>query len=213
VITYLHFFGPECPDGFLDARYRSPITYRGIAFGSAAHLLAYIEARFFGDITAEGRIRLATSPKAVQAAASTIRRDPLLDREWSRHRFREIAYVQKLKFQQHSELARLLGATGEALLCYADPSDRIMSIGIADTHPNACRPDRWQGLNLLGQALSLVRGRAPAVAETRSADPRSAASGGERKRVLPPSAGLPESDAFCKNARVDAVHRRVGSCV
>jgi predicted NAD-dependent protein-ADP-ribosyltransferase YbiA (DUF1768 family) len=80
VIAYLHFYGADGPDGFLDAHHRTPIVYRGSMFGTAAHLLAYIEARFYGDVLAEGHIRLATSPKAVQAAARALRRDPALER-------------------------------------------------------------------------------------------------------------------------------------
>jgi ribA/ribD-fused uncharacterized protein len=157
VIAYLHFFGPENPDGFLDAHHRAQIVYRGITFGSASHLLVYVEARFFGDVAAEGCIRLATSPKAVQAAARSLRRDPALERAWTTRRWRELLYVQRLKFEQHPELRRLLIGTGDALLCYADPAERIMGIGVADNHPNACAPARWVGQNLLGRALTSVR--------------------------------------------------------
>lgn len=157
MIAFLHFRDPGDADGFLSPHFRVAISYRGHAFGSATQLLACVEARFFGDIAAEGRIRLATSPKVVQVALRTMRRDATLAREWTGQRAREITYVQRLKFAQHPELGGRLRGTGDTLLCYSDPSDRVLGIGIADTNPNACRPDRWPGLNLLGQALTCVR--------------------------------------------------------
>lgn len=188
MIAYLHFYGADGPDGFLDAHHRASVVYRGFAFGSAAHLLAYIEARFFGDALAEGHIRLATSPKAVQAAARALRRDPALERAWTSRRWRELMGVQQLKFEQHPELGRLLIGTGDALLCYADPSDRVLGIGIVDTHPNACRPDRWVGQNLLGNALTAVRASICAGssnAGTTSVRCRAAPGGGKKPPSFP----------------------------
>lgn len=157
MIAFLHFDGAAASDGFLDPQYRSPIEYRKATFGSAAHLLVYLEARFYGDEANEARARFATTPQVVQAVGRAIRRDPVLERAWHQQRAREIKFAQQLKFEQHPELAERLVGTGSALLCYANPTERIWGIGVADDHPNACHPTRWPGLNLLGVALTVVR--------------------------------------------------------
>jgi ribA/ribD-fused uncharacterized protein len=157
MIAFLHFYGAEGADGFLDVDYRAPIEYRKATFGSAAHLLVSLEARFYGDVECEARARFATSPKVVQAVAKAIRRDVVLERAWQQQRAREIGYAVRLKFEQHPELAQRLLGTGNALLCYANPAERILGIGVADNHPNACQPHRWVGQNLLGLALTCVR--------------------------------------------------------
>lgn len=157
MIAFLHFHGTDGPDGFLDVDYRSPIEYRKATFGSAAHLLVYLEARFYGDEASEARARFATTPKGVQAIGRAIRRGPVLERAWHQQRTREIAFAQHLKFEQHPELAQRLVSTGDALLCYANPGERIWGIGVADNHPNACKPRHWPGPNLLGLALTIVR--------------------------------------------------------
>ena len=41
--------------------------------------------------------------------------------------------------------------------------DRIWGIGLRADHPDAAEPSRWKGLNLLGQALMVVRERFNAV--------------------------------------------------
>lgn len=157
VVSYLHFGSPDDADGFLAPDYRARINFRGIVFGSAGHLLACLEARHYGDVTAEGRIRLATSPRGVLTAWNAIQRDAVLERAWQQQRAREVTFVQRLKFQQCPDLAPRLAATGDALLCYAMPGERVWGIGLEDTHPHACRPSCWPGQNLLGLALTVVR--------------------------------------------------------
>jgi ribA/ribD-fused uncharacterized protein len=57
----------------------------------------------------------------------------------------------------HPALAAFLCATGRKVLVEASPRDRIWGIGMGAGHPDAIRPSRWRGSNLLGFALMNVR--------------------------------------------------------
>lgn len=63
------------------------------------------------------------------------------------------------KFEQNPRLRGFLLSTGEQVLVEASPVDPIWGIGLAADHPDATRPEAWQGLNLLGFALMDVRER------------------------------------------------------
>lgn len=63
------------------------------------------------------------------------------------------------KFTQHPDLAGVLARTGTQVLVEASPVDRIWGIGRAAGDPDALRPSRWLGLNLLGFALMEARER------------------------------------------------------
>ena len=71
------------------------------------------------------------------------------------------------KFTQHPDLGRFLAGTGPRVLVEASPSDRIWGIGLRASHPDAARPSRWRGLNLLGFALMNVRDQLSPVPDQR----------------------------------------------
>lgn len=79
------------------------------------------------------------------------------NRVWLERRWDVVVAGNIAKFSQHPELTAVLQATDGTLLVEASPTDRIWGIGLPADHPNALRPDRWQGLNLLGYALTHVR--------------------------------------------------------
>jgi len=61
------------------------------------------------------------------------------------------------KFSQNEHLKQVLIGTGQRRLVEASPLDKIWGIGLATDHPDAYMIERWQGLNLLGDALEIVR--------------------------------------------------------
>ena len=63
----------------------------------------------------------------------------------------------RAKFQAHSELQERLLQTGERPIAEASPSDSICGIGLGPLDPRALEPRNWVGLNLLGQALMIIR--------------------------------------------------------
>ncbi|MBR5229001.1 MAG: NADAR family protein [Firmicutes bacterium] len=61
------------------------------------------------------------------------------------------------KFRQNPDLAAKLSATGDAMLAECEPSDKIWGIGMALDDERRHDPKAWQGQNLLGYTLMMVR--------------------------------------------------------
>lgn len=63
------------------------------------------------------------------------------------------------KFSQNSELREKLKKTGKAILAECTVKDRIWGIGLSMHDPDRLDWTKWQGQNLLGYALMMVRER------------------------------------------------------
>lgn len=63
------------------------------------------------------------------------------------------------KFSQNAELKERLIGTGNAVLAECAVKDRIWGIGLSMKDPDRFEPARWQGQNLLGYALMMVRNK------------------------------------------------------
>ena len=61
------------------------------------------------------------------------------------------------KFTQNTELGEQLLETGNRILVEASPLDKIWGIGMAEEDLGIEDPSNWKGLNLLGQAITLVK--------------------------------------------------------
>lgn len=63
------------------------------------------------------------------------------------------------KFSQNEELKERLRATGDAILAECAVKDRIWGIGLSMRDPDRFDRAKWNGKNLLGYALMMVRER------------------------------------------------------
>ena len=61
------------------------------------------------------------------------------------------------KFSQNEELLKKLKATGDDLLAECAVKDKIWGIGLSMTDPDRFDRDKWNGTNLLGFALMMIR--------------------------------------------------------
>jgi ribA/ribD-fused uncharacterized protein len=61
------------------------------------------------------------------------------------------------KFTQNPELKEQMLATEDRIFVEASPLDNIWGIGLDETVEGIDYPSNWLGLNLLGQALTLVK--------------------------------------------------------
>lgn len=61
------------------------------------------------------------------------------------------------KFSQNEELKGKLKTTENAVLAECAVKDRIWGIGLSMKDPNRLNKSKWNGKNLLGYALMMVR--------------------------------------------------------
>ena len=79
------------------------------------------------------------------------------DHHWNG--IRQIVVYEGLlaKFSQNEDLKEQLKATGDAVLAECAVKDRIWGIGLSMSDPDRMNREKWQGQNLLGYALMMVR--------------------------------------------------------
>jgi hypothetical protein len=65
--------------------------------------------------------------------------------------------VNFAKFSQNSSLKNVLLSTGDRTIVEASPEDRIWGIGMHWTDDGVLDEANWDGMNLLGAALMVVR--------------------------------------------------------
>lgn len=143
--------GPGC----LSQWWPAPFSMAGVTYPSAEHAMMAAKARLFDDRAALAAVLASPDPARAKAAGRAVAGFDA-DR-WSAAAYDVVVAANLAKFAAHPDLAAYLEATADAVLVEASPYDRIWGIGLAAAHPDARRPARWRGANLLGFALMEVR--------------------------------------------------------
>ncbi len=132
-----------------------PFEIDGIVYPTAEHWMMAQKARLFDDQQTYTEILTAPTPGEAKKLGRKI--SPFDEATWLAERFALVVQGNLAKFSQHPTLQHFLLGTGSRVLVEASPADRIWGIGLAQDHPDAGNPYKWQGLNLLGFALMEVR--------------------------------------------------------
>lgn len=132
-----------------------PFVLDEVLYPTAEHWMMSEKARLFQDVASLEKIQKAkTASQAKQFGRTVAGFDEL---KWRASRFDIVVKGNLAKFSQHPDLKQFLLQTGNRVLVEASPVDRIWGIGLAADDPDAEKPKRWKGLNLLGFALMEVR--------------------------------------------------------
>ena len=140
----------------------APFLVEGVRYDTAEHFMMAEKARLFGDFAIHEKILSTASPRLVKELGRQIK--GFDTPTWVLRRTDIVTRGNMAKFGQHDDLREYLLATGEKILVEASPYDTIWGIGRAEDDPCAASPEQWNGLNLLGFALMLVRDQLAAVA-------------------------------------------------
>ncbi|MCP5160741.1 MAG: NADAR family protein [Hahellaceae bacterium] len=158
---YLFFWGhqPHKP-GAIDKScfsqwFDAGFTIEDIYYPTAEHYMMAAKARLFGDHDIAEKILRAGHPGEAKKLGREIA--GFDEARWQQHRFDIVVTGNLAKFSQNQSLKTFILSTGQRVLVEASPVDSVWGIGLACYAKEACEPEHWPGLNLLGFALMEVR--------------------------------------------------------
>ena len=144
-------------NGYLSNWYPSKFSINGIGYSSMEQYMMYSKAVCFKDDKVAKQI-LATEDCA---KIKNFGRNVTGYDENMWNGVRQIIVYEGLleKFSQNPELREKLKKTGKAILAECAVKDRVWGIGLSMHDPDRLNRMKWQGQNLLGYALMMVRER------------------------------------------------------
>lgn len=154
-MTVVCFHDPDEENGYLSNWFLSDFTVDGIRYTSMEQYMMYQKALCFHDEDTAEQILAVNDVAQIKALGRLV--DNYIDHHWNG--IRQIVVYNGLaaKFSQNPELMKKLRETGDALLAECAVSDRIWGIGLSMNDPDRYDRKKWNGLNLLGYALMMVR--------------------------------------------------------
>lgn len=154
-MTVICFHNPNEENGYLSNWYHSSLNIEGKCFSSMEKYMMYKKACYFQDEEIARQILDVDDVAEIKALGRMV--SGYDERLWNG--IRQIVVYQGLlaKFMQNPELEEQLKVTGEAVLAECAVRDRIWGIGLSMHDPNRLDPGKWQGQNLLGYTLMMVR--------------------------------------------------------
>ena len=149
------FHNPDEENGYLSNWYPSDFTVDEIKFTSMEQYMMYQKAMCFNDNSIAAQILETNDVAQIKALGRLVHN--YNDHHWNG--VRQVVIYEGLiaKFSQNEELLDKLISTGNALLAECAVKDRIWGIGLSMTDPDRFDRTKWNGTNLLGYALMMVR--------------------------------------------------------
>lgn len=151
------FHNPNEENGYLSNWYLSPFVVDEVSFSSMEQYMMYRKAICFHDTKSADQILNTEDVAQIKALGRGV--SGYDDHIWNG--MRQVAVYEGLlaKFSQNPQLKTLLIDTDSALLAECAVKDRIWGIGLSMSDPDRLDRSKWQGQNLLGYTLMLVRDR------------------------------------------------------
>ena len=149
------FHNPNEENGYLSNWYPSRFFVDGITFTSMEQYMMFRKATCFQDDSVAAQILATDDVAQIKALGRLVKN--YNDNHWNG--VRQIAVYEGLyaKFSQNEDLKAQLLATGDAILAECAVKDRIWGIGLSMHDPDRLDCSKWNGQNLLGYALMMVR--------------------------------------------------------
>jgi ribA/ribD-fused uncharacterized protein len=143
------------PDSVFSQWHPATFVVGGRTFGCAEQFMMHGKAVLFGDAAIAEAILAAASPREHKALGRKVK--GFDDARWRAAREGIVYAGSEAKFTQNPAMLAALLATAPARLVEASPMDRIWGIGMSSASPDATRPEKWRGQNLLGGILTRLR--------------------------------------------------------
>lgn len=149
------FHNVDEENAYLSNWYQSDFVVDGIKFSSMEQYMMYTKAMVFDDKDIARKVLLTTNAAEIKALGRQV--SNYNDSVWNG--MRQILIYKGLyeKFAQNEELKNQLLATGDDYLAECAVNDKIWGIGLSMSDPNRLNVASWNGQNLLGYSLMIVR--------------------------------------------------------
>ena len=151
----IFFEMPERENGYLSNWYLSDFELDGIKYSSLEQYMMYQKAKYFKDKKSMDKILETDDPGEIKALGRKVSNYD--GNYWNG--IRQIVVYRGLlaKFSQNEDLKEKLIGTGDAILAECARKDKIWAIGLGIDDEGRFDVSKWQGENLLGYALMMVR--------------------------------------------------------
>ncbi|KAK2964601.1 putative N-glycosidase R617 [Blattamonas nauphoetae] len=151
----LVFFGGRDVHPEFSQWFQASFVEDGITFQNCEQYMMYHKAMLFGDTDTASTILKTRNAAKIKSLGRKAK--GFVQSVWEEKRYEIVRNGNYLKFSQNPELKQLLLATGEQVIAEGNGHDPIWGIGLFPSNPDCQDPTKWNGLNLLGQALMDVR--------------------------------------------------------
>lgn len=154
-MSVIGFHNPDEPYGFLSNWYLSEFTVDGVSFSSMEQYMMYKKAVLFEDTDIAAQIMDTDDVVAIKEFGRRV--SGYNDSVWNG--MRQVIIYKGLieKFRQNKDLLKALLNTGNNILAECAVNDHIWGIGLSMTDDRRNDINAWNGQNLLGYSLMLVR--------------------------------------------------------
>ena len=151
----LCFHNPDEENGYLSNWYLSNFIVKGIEYSSMEQFMMHQKAIYFCDEEIAEQILATNDVSHIKKLGRLV--SGYEDHIWNG--IRQIIVYEGLlaKFSQNINLKEKLLSTGSAILVECAVKDRIWGIGLSMHNPDRFDKAKWQGQNLLGYRLMMVR--------------------------------------------------------
>ncbi|KVP75120.1 NADAR family protein [Burkholderia ubonensis] len=131
------------------------VAESGQAFDNSEQFMMWAKACIMGDLEMAAKMLTVSDPKTLKAMGRQVQN--YQEALWVMYRRSVMVHGCYLKFCQNPAMKAQLLATGDRILVEASPDDVIWGIGLEESDPRCLDRQQWKGLNLLGEALMVVR--------------------------------------------------------
>jgi ribA/ribD-fused uncharacterized protein len=141
--------------GIYSQWHKAPMTIDKVEYNSCEQYMMHQKALLFGDNEIAELIMKETNPREQKKYGRMIKN---FDKStWDKNCLAIVYEGNLAKFSQNADLKEEMLSTGNRIFVEASPLDNIWGIGLDENAKGIENPSYWLGLNLLGQALTIVK--------------------------------------------------------